>query len=172
MFLIAQLFGIGSTFAAILCVQARTSAGVLLGQILANGFSALSYGFLGSLSGAWVCLLAAVHSVLISFIRKLDPFTVNKRVLLISFIFALAYIIGSVITYTRWPDVISCICALLFVLTIAQEDASKMRNVMLVSMSLWVLFDISVGAYTSIITHGSTILSILTAKVRLDKKHT
>ena len=171
MFLIAQLFGIGSTFAAILCVQARTSAGVLLGQILANGFSALSYGFLGSLSGAWVCLLAAVHSVLISFIRKQDPFAVNKRVILISFIFALAYIIGSVITYTRWPDVISCICALLFVLTIAQKDASKMRNVMLVSMSLWVLFDISVGAYTSIITHGSTILSILTAKVRLDKKH-
>lgn len=170
MFLLAQIFGIFSTFAAILCVQARTAGGVLLGQILANGFSGLSYGLLGSLSGAWVCILASVHSVLISFIRKLDESRRNKLILLVSVVFAIAYVVGSVVTFTRWPDAISCVCALLFVLTIAQEDASKMRNVMLVSMSLWVFFDISVGAYTNIITHASTIVSIITAKIRLDKK--
>lgn len=170
MFLIAQIFGIFSTFAAILCVQARTAGGVLLGQILANGFSGLSYGLLGSLSGAWVCILASVHSVLISFIRKLDESRRNKLILLVSVVFSIAYVVGSVVTFTRWPDAISCVCALLFVLTIAQEDASKMRNVMLVSMSLWVFFDISVGAYTNIITHASTIVSIITAKIRLDKK--
>ena len=170
MFLLAQIFGIFSTFAAILCVQARTAGGVLLGQILANGFSGLSYGLLGSLSGAWVCILASVHSVLISFIRKLDESRRNKLILLVSVVFAIAYVVGSVVTFTRWPDAISCVCALLFVLTIAQEDASKMRNVMLVSMSLWVFFDISVGAYTNIITHASTIVSIITAKIRLDQK--
>lgn len=170
MFLLAQIFGIFSTFAAILCVQARTARGVLLGQILANGFSGLSYGLLGSLSGAWVCILAAVHSVLITFIRKLDESRKKKLILLVSVVFAVAYVVGSVVTFTRWPDAISCVCALLFVLTIAQEDASKMRNVMLISMSLWVFFDISVGAYTNIITHASTIVSIITAKIRLDKK--
>ena len=169
MFLIAQIFGIFSTVAAILCVQARSAGGVLLGQILANGFSGLSYGLLGSLSGAWVCILASVHSVLISFIRKLDESRRNKLILLVSVVFAIAYVVGSIVTFTRWPDAISCICALLFVLTIAQEDASKMRNVMLISMSLWVFFDISVGAYTNIITHASTIVSIITAKMRLDK---
>lgn len=170
MFLIAQICGILSTIAAILCVQARTSGGVLLGQILANGFSGLSYGLLGSLSGAWVCILAAVHSILISFLGKKDTSLRGKWVPVISVIFAIAYVVGSVMTYSRWPDAISCICALLFVITIAQENAGKMRNVMLVSMSLWVVFDISVGAYTSIITHGATIVSILTAKMRLDKK--
>ena len=169
MFLIAQIFGIFSTVAAILCVQARSAGGVLLGQILANGFSGLSYGLLGSLSGTWVCILASVHSVLISFIRKLDESRRNKLILLVSVVFAIAYVVGSIVTFTRWPDAISCICALLFVLTIAQEDASKMRNVMLISMSLWVFFDISVGAYTNIITHASTIVSIITAKMRLDK---
>lgn len=170
MFLIAQILGIFSTIAAILCVQARSAGGVLLGQILANGFSGLSYGLLGSLSGAWVCILASVHSVLISCIRKLDAVRSKKWIFGISIVFAIAYVVGSVVTYTRWPDAISCICALLFVLTIAQEDASKMRNVMLVSMSLWVFFDISVGAYTNIITHASTIVSIITAKMRLDKQ--
>ena len=170
MFLLAQIFGIFSTFAAILCVQARTAGGVLLGQIPANGFSGLSYGLLGSFSGAWVCILAAVHSVLISFIRKLDESRRNKLILLVSVVFAIAYVVGSIVTFTRWPDAISCVCALLFVLTIAQEDASKMRNVMLISMSLWVFFDIFVGAYTNIITHASTIVSIITAKIRLDQK--
>ena len=170
MFLIAQILGIFSTVAAILCVQARSAGGVLLGQILANGFSGLSYGLLGSLSGAWVCILASVHSVLISCVRKFDAARSKKWILGISIVFAIAYVVGSAVTYTRWPDAISCICALLFVLTIAQEDASKMRNVMLVSMSLWVFFDISVGAYTNIITHASTIVSIITAKMRLDKQ--
>ena len=170
MFLIAQILGIFSTVAAILCVQARSAGGVLLGQILANGFSGLSYGLLGSLSGAWVCILASVHSVLISCVRKFDAARSKKWILGISIVFAIAYVVGSAVTYTRWPDAISCICALLFVMTIAQEDASKMRNVMLVSMSLWVFFDISVGAYTNIITHASTIVSIITAKMRLDKQ--
>jgi hypothetical protein len=172
MFFIAQIFGIFSTIAAILCVQARTSGGVLIGQILANGFSGISYGLLGSLSGAWVCILAAIHSVLISFLRKMEAGRRKKWVLLISVLFSIAYVAGSALTYSRWPDLISCACALLFVLTIAQEDASGMRNVMLLSMSLWVIFDISVGAYTNIITHASTIVSILAAKLRLDQKKT
>jgi hypothetical protein len=107
--------------------------------------------------------------VLISCVRKLDASKSKKWILGISVVFAVAYVAGSAVTYTRWPDAISCICALLFVLTIAQEDASKMRNVMLVSMCLWVFFDLSVGAYTNIITHASTIVSIITAKMRLDK---
>jgi hypothetical protein len=170
MFLIAQLFGIFSTIAAILCVQAKSAGGVLLGQILANGFSGVSYGLLGSLSGAWVCVLAAIHSVLISCVRRLEEVRRKKLILVISIVFAFAYVAGSAVTFTRWPDFISCICALLFVVTVAQEDASKMRNVMLISMSLWVIFDISVEAYTNIITHASTIVSILAAKFRLDKK--
>ena len=169
-FMIAQAMGIFSTIAAICCVQARTAGLILLGQFLANAFSGISYGLLGSLAGAWVCILAAVHSMLISVVNKRPAEQRKKLVRLISVVFSVAYVAGSVMTYAQWPDVISCICALLFVVTIAQQNAGKMRNVMLVSMSLWVIFDIAMGAYTNIITHGSTIVSILTAKIRLDRK--
>lgn len=169
-FMVAQAMGILSTVAAIFCVQARSAGGVLLGQFLANAFSGLSYGLLGSLSGAWVCLLAAVHSVLISLANKKDETQRVKMVRIISAIFSGAYVIGSALTFVRWTDILSCICALLFVMTVAQKDAGKMRNVMLVSMSLWVIFDIAVGAYTNIITHGSTIVSLITAKIRLDRQ--
>lgn len=169
-FMVAQAMGILSTVAAIFCVQARSAGGVLLGQFLANAFSGLSYGLLGSLSGAWVCLLAAVHSVLISLANKKDETQRVKMVRIISVVFSGAYVIGSALTFVRWTDILSCICALLFVMTVAQKDAGKMRNVMLVSMSLWVIFDIAVGAYTNIITHGSTIVSLITAKIRLDRQ--
>ena len=169
-FMLAQVMGILSTVAAVFCCQARTAGGVLLGQFLANGFSGLSYGLLGSLSGAWVCILAAVHSLLISVVNKRQGTVRKKLVVVISLLFSTAYVAGSVLTYARWPDMISCICALLFVVTIAQQNAGKMRNVMLVSMTLWVIFDIAVGAYTNIITHASTIVSILAAKFRLDRK--
>lgn len=170
-FIIAQIMGILANIAAVCCVQARTAVGILVGQILANAFSGFSYGLLGSLSGAWVCILAAVHSVLISVINRWQEEKRRKAVRVISAVFAVLYVAGSVLTYAQWPDLISCVCALLFVVTIAQRDAGKMRNVMLVSMSLWVIFDIAMGAYTNIITHGSTIVSILTAKFRLDRKN-
>ena len=170
MFILAQVLGLLAYFVSVICVQSTGAVGVLLGQILSNCCSGLSYGLLGSFSGAWVCILAAVHSTIITIIRKWEKTSQQKWILVVSLLFAIGYIVGSVLTYTQWPDVITCICALLFVVTIAQENASNMRNVMLVSMTLWVIFDILVGAYSSIITHGSTIISILAAKLRLDKQ--
>ena len=168
-FIIAQIMGILSTFSAILCVQARSAAGILLGQILANVFSGASYGLLDSPGGAWLCIIAAVHSLIVSFINKLSEGKRRKAIIAVSLIFTPIYLAVSVLTYSRWTDIISGICALLFVFTIAQKDAGKMRNVMLLSMSLWVVYDIAVGAYTNVITHGSTIVSILGAKLRLDR---
>lgn len=169
-FLMAQIMGVFSTISAIFCVQAKNAGGILLGQFLANSFSGISYGMLGSLSGAWICILAAVQSVLVSFLNKMELEKREKWVLVSSLVFSAFYIIGGIAAYAQWPDILSCICALLFVVTIVQQDAGKMRNVMLISMTIWVIFDIAMGAYTNIITHASTIVSILTAKFRLDRK--
>ncbi len=169
-FVLAQIMGVFSTVSAIFCVQAKTAGGILLGQFLANTFSGLSYGLLGSFSGAWICILAAVQSILVSLLNALEQAKRKKWILMSSLVFSAFYLAGGIAAYAQWPDILSCICALLFVVTIVQQDAGKMRNVMLVSMTLWIIFDIAMGAYTNIITHASTIVSILTAKLRLDRK--
>lgn len=169
-FFIAQVLGIFSSLAAIGCVQARSAKFVLLGQFLANGSLGLSYGLLGSLSGAWVCILAMVHSLVISVVNEKAAERRDGLIRVISVLFSLAYVAGFAVTYARWPDLIACICALLFVVTVAQKDASGMRNVMLLSMTLWIIFDICVGGYTNIIAHGATIVSLIAAKLRLDRK--
>ena len=169
-FLIGQLAGGLSTVTALLCVQAKEAKMILLGQFACNILSAACYGLLGSFSGAWVCILAAVQTVLISLVNRNEPAKRKKQVRIISVLFSVAYILGTVWTYSGWPDVITGICALLFVITISQEKAGQMRSVMILSMSLWIIFDIAVGAYTSILTHGSTLASLLIARLRLDRK--
>jgi len=169
-FYIAQLAGGLSTITALLCVQAKEATILLLGQFMSNILSAVCYGLLGSLSGAWVCVLAAVQTLLISRLNKMEPAQRRNGVRITSVIFSAAFILGTVWTYSNWPDVISCICALLFVITISQEKAGQMRTVMIFSMSLWLVFDLAVGAYTSLLTHGATLASLLIARFRLDRK--
>ena len=168
-FYLAQLAGGLSTVTGLLCVQAKEARMLLLGQFVCNVFSAACYGLLGSLSGAWVCILAAVQSALIFLANRKDPVQRQRAVRIISVLFSVAYVLGTVWTYSSWPDVITCVCALLFVITISQEKAGQMRTVMILSMSLWVVFDIAVGAYASILTHGSTLVSLLLARFRLDR---
>ena len=169
-FLIAQAMGIFSTAAAIMCVQARRASFVLLGQFLANAFSGLSYGLLGSLSGAWICILASIQTLIIYYVNKKYGESAYKNKIIVSAIFAAAYLIGTIITYRVWIDVIVCICAFLYTLTIFQKDSGKMRSVLIVNMCLWVFYDFMVGAYTNILSHGATLLSAITAKLRLDRK--
>ena len=168
-FYLAQLAGGLSTITALLCVQAKEAKMLLLGQFLSNLLSAACYGLLGSFSGAWVCILAAVQTLLISLANRRAPTQRQKLVRGISVLFSAAFILGTVWTYSSWPDVITCVCALLFVITISQEKAGQMRTVMILSMSLWVIFDVAVGAYASILTHGSTLVSLLLARFRLDR---
>ena len=168
-FYIAQLAGGLSTITALLCVQAKEAKMLLLGQFVCNFLSAACYGLLGSLSGAWVCILAAVQSALMVLVNRKEPMKRQKWVRITSVLFSAAYILGTVWTYSNWPDVITCVCALLFVITISQEKAGQMRTVMILSMSLWIVFDLAVGAYASILTHGSTLVSLLLARSRLDR---
>lgn len=169
-FMLAQIAGGLSTVAALICVQGREAKTILWGQFAANALSAACYGLLGSLAGAWVCILAAIQSLLISGMNRKAPRQRKKGIRLIAVLFSVAFVLGTVLTYSRWPDIISCICALLFVLTVSQEKAGSMRGIMILSMSLWLVFDIAVGAYAAILTHGATILSLLIACFRLDRK--
>jgi len=170
-FVFGQIAGGLSTVAALICVQGKEAKTILWGQFAANTLSAICYGLLGSLAGAWVCILAAIQSLLVSGMNRKSPRQRAKGICLIAVICSVAFVFGTVLTYSHWPDVISCICALLFVLTVSQKKAGSMRGIMILSMSLWLVFDIAVGAYAAILTHGATILSLLIACFRLDRKH-
>ena len=41
---------------------------------------------------------------------------------------------------------------------------------MFCNMILWIIYDLALGAYANMITHCLTIISFITAKLRLDRK--
>ncbi|MEE1031914.1 MAG: YgjV family protein [Ruminococcus sp.] len=169
-FIIAQILGILVGVASLSCVQFKNEKIVLAGQFLSNVFMAGSCALLGGLAGAWICVLAAIQTLLVYLANNADAEKAEKRKRVISVVFGLAYVAGTFITYQRLADLAVCACALLFTLTIVQKDSGKMRTIIIFNQTFWLFYDVTIGAYTNIITHGLTLISTVTAKLRLDKK--
>ena len=169
-FIIAQWLGIITTVVALLSVQFKRMELILIGQIVSNVLVALSYWLLGGLSGAWICILAAVQTLIIFFLDRSNIKNKNRKKEMLLGLFVMAYVIGTRIVYVDWRDIVAGVCAVLFVLAIVQSESGKLRIIMMVNALLWIIYDYKTKAYTNILTHGLELLSILIAMVRLDRK--
>lgn len=169
-FMIAQCLGIITTVVALLSVQFKKVESILIGQIISNVLVALSFGLLGGLSGAWICILAAIQTLIIYFLDRSETPKKEQKKAVLLVLFVIGYIVGTVIVYKGWGDIIAGICAILFVLAIAQTESGKLRVIMMLNALLWIIYDYKTRAYTNILTHGLELLSILAAMIRLDRK--
>lgn len=169
-FIIAQILGLVATVTSISVYQFKNEKIILLGQFLTNLFMAINFGLLGGLSAAWICMVAAFETLLMFLINK--KCQKNKKVIknVLVILFLIVFIIGTFVTYGGWPDILVCICAVLYTLSVAQEESGKIRSIMFFNAALWIIYDITLGAWTSIITHGLTLASIIAGMVRLDRK--
>lgn len=169
-FVIAQILGLVATVTSISVYQFKNEKIILLGQFLTNFFMAVNFGLLGGLSAAWICMVAAFETLLIFLVNKkckTRKKLVKNTIVVIAMLIFLA---GTIVTYSGWPDILTCICAFLYTVSVAQEDSGKIRSIMLFNASLWIIYDITLGAWTSIITHVLTLGSIIAGMVRLDRK--
>lgn len=169
-FIIAQILGLVATVTSISVYQFKNEKIILLGQFLTNLFMAINFGLLGGLSAAWICMVAAFETLLMFLINK--KCQKNKKAIknVLVILFLIVFIIGTFVTYGGWPDILVCICAVLYTLSVAQEESGKIRSIMFFNAALWIIYDITLGAWTSIITHGLTLASIIAGMVRLDRK--
>ena len=76
----------------------------------------------------------------------------------------------SVTTYKTPFDIFSAVAAVTCALALSQEKASVYRLFMLANGFIWIIYDVSAGAYTMIISHAVTALSALVGIIRLDIK--
>ncbi len=167
-FLIAQIVGILTTIVAVATFQFKDVRHILLGNVISNLMVALQYGLLGGFSGAWICVVAAVQTIVMYFLDKRENGQKLRKLLLV--LFCAMYIVGTIIVYKGWGDILSCVCALIYVLAILQTDSKGFRRCIFVNASLWIVYDIYTMAYSGILTHGLELVSIVTAMLRLDRK--
>ena len=141
---------------------------ILLGEIAMNLLVALSFVFLGGLSGAWVCIVATVQTVILFFANERQISKTARTV--ITVIFLAAYVVGTAVVYVDWKDIVACLCAFFYVFAVCATKSANYRWFMLVNSLLWVIYDIKTAAFVNIITHGITAVSTIIGKIRLDWK--
>ena len=167
-FILAQIVGILTTVSAVISMQFKDMKWVLVSQVVSNLLTALNLALLGGLSGAGICITATVQTVVI-FMYKLKDKQLPTE---FSIVFAAVYTVCSLAAYNSVFDIIALIAALTYAMSVIQAKSSAYRIYILINSLLWVAYDISIGAYTAIITYVILITSIVIAMIRIDFKKT
>lgn len=159
-FYIAQAVSVITALSAIISLQCKSMRGILLWQIMANLSTAASYALLGGFSGAGICIIAIVQTVVMFFYSVKG----EKCHLAVIILFAALYVACSVYYFTSLFDLFSLCAALCFALSVAQERPMRMRLWSAGSMAFWIIYDLFTKAYGSLIVHimvmGSALLAI------------
>ena len=129
---------------------------------------AFSYILLGGLSGCGIYLVALGQAI-VYFIFSVKG---KKAPLVVTITFILLYIICSILTYKTPTDLISATAALTCALALSTDKPCLYRVFMVANGVVWIIYDISVVAYTMIISHVVTALSAGIGIIRLDLKNT
>lgn len=169
-FLIAQWLGILTTVIALVGVQFKNINHILTSQILTNLLSAFVFGLLGGFSGAWICVVAILQTVTMFCFNKHPDSGSKKYRSILAAAFCLVYVLGTAYFYKGWGDLVSGTCAVLFALAVVQENSDKFRGLFLVNGLLWMVYDLTTGAYTNLLTHGLSVGSTIVAMVRFRKR--
>jgi len=163
-FIISQILGMIVSVAAIASMQMKGVVPVLVCQLVCNTLGAVSYILVGGLSGCGIYFVALLQTIIYFVIRQKE----KNAPAYLAIIFVFAFLSCSVTTYQSPYDIFSAVAAVTCALALSQEKASAYRLFMLANGLIWVVYDVSVGAYTMIISHAVTAVSALVGIVRLD----
>ena len=169
-YILSQIFGFLVFLLVFASTQTKNMKDALLCQIGCNGLGMLSYVLLGGFSGCGIYLVATVQSAIFFFIRKSGkeaPKWLNPVIIA-------AYLACSLATLKGWLDLVPMVAAVLCALGLAQKKPTNYRVIMLLNGIIWLIYDISVGAYTMLASHmitaGSALLGILRLDLRKSKE--
>lgn len=163
---ISQVIGIGVIACVFFSTQAKNVKTVLILQMLCNGLSALSYLLVDGASASIVTLVAVVQTVVYYIIRAKEKTAPN----ILAFVFMLVFVGCSLPAYKGFLDLFVMFGAVCCSLSLAQAKPSVFRILSLLNGLSWVIYDIGIGAYTMLITHGIVIVSAVIGIIRLDLK--
>lgn len=142
-FWIAQAFGGIAVALNIIAMQINNKKKVLLLCVLSNLFYTFNFIFLGALSGAIICFIAAIETYInyrFSKKNKELPYWIINSYILITIIFGLCI-------YTDIYDLIPISTAFLYIAAICIKRESAIRVFTLIEMALWIYYDFMVLAY-------------------------
>ena len=165
-FIIAQIFGGLSIAASVCSMQFKNRKTILIALLCLNLFSALNLIFLGSFSAAYITLFAILEMIVNYLFERKKKSTPKPVVVL----YILVNIALGALTFAKPLDLLPLLAAIIFCFTVLTKDEQNIRKLMFLNQSLWLIFDLSVGAYVLLGSNILTLVSTATALYRFRNK--
>jgi len=139
---------------------------ILLLVFLSNALVAASYFLTGATSGAAICCVGALQSI-INFIfeRKNKALPVWLIV-----VYGAMFVVIDLLVYTQIFDIITLVAALMFVMGISAKSGKRFRMWTLLNVLLWITYDLFTRSYGPLMTHGIQLATVLFGILVHDRK--
>lgn len=162
MVIVAQISGVIGLLFLIVAMQNNDKEKVLKNQMFANVFYELQYIALGAFSGACMAAVGIIRSKVFSdYEQQKKPITVKVLVAVL-----MAIVVLGVFSYTSYYSIIPTVMTMLYSYAIWQKDLKKFRLLSLVSVTGWIYYNLSVGAYVAFI---GSVIELSSIAVAIDK---
>ena len=164
--MISYILSIVATVLGLLEPFGKTMQIILVFNFAGNFLVGVNYFLTQSLSGAGICAVACVQ-VIINYFFDSQKKKVPKWLI---GIYALAFLLVNLGTFSVWYDIFSLIAPMLFVLCVAQSDAKYYRIFYASNSIVWIFYDIFAKSYGNLFTHVILFLATSTAMMVRDRK--
>lgn len=163
-FILSQIFALFSLIATVLCVWQKKRNGILKFLTLDSIFLTISYFLLNAYSGATTNIICAFRNVFFYLKEKNKKF--DKLYILIVFI--IFHLAVGIKFYSGINSTLPIIGAIVFCITAWQKNPRIVRTGTAIMVLMWLLYDISIKSYVSIITESISFVSAVIAIIKID----
>ena len=160
----AQIFGLLGAISMLLSSWQKTRNKVLTFLILDSIFYLIEYIILGALSGAFINVISIIRAIIFKYKDKYKILQSNVILLLV----LLLYILIGIFTYDGLISIFPVIASILYAIVLWQDNVKKIRLGSAIMILSFLIYNIAVGAYLSILVEAVLLISSVAAIIKLD----
>lgn len=165
MFILSLVFGMFAIMFWLFSVQKKEKKDILSFQLIANILYAMQYIFLGAFSAASMNITSALRcGTFYMYESKKEEI---PRYLLI--IFILIILICGFLTYNGFLSLIPIIITIFYTYSAWKKNTNWIRYVFIFAALVWIYYNLSTGAYISVVGNILEIISGVISLVRFKK---
>lgn len=161
---ISQLFACGSLIVTVLSFWGKEKKSMIAMLVLDSLFLACSYTFLGEFSGAITNVICLARNFFAIYKDKNPRF--DKPIFFI--LFAVVHTIACIFTFTGPVSLLPLLAAYICCVYSYSKNDSLVRFGIAAMVTVWLIYDIAVGSYASIVAESIALCSAIAAIVKLE----
>ena len=165
-FWLAQVFGLIGVVINIVSMQINNKRKILALYAVANFSFAINFFLLGAYTGAVLCFIQAIATILNGILD-----IKNIKTPRLAIVIYLLIVIGiGIYTYSGIVDILAIAGGILYALIISSEKESRIRKLTFLSMVVWTIYDFCVKSYVAGVNDLLMLISTTIGIYRFDIK--